>query len=505
MSSDLPPPESPESPGDAGAGRPEPAPAADEPARARTSFPYGRSGAVELGASGFRAPRWPGRGEAFVAYRDVTHVAIEPRALAVGTLHGVLLLSRSQLGGAEPARALAQALRERIFALPDGDAHRARFERLDERMRVRRPWVAALLVALTALVHALQLLVPGFYEAAIYRPGLLALGEWWRYATTQFLHVNLGHLGVNAAAALIAGAFVERSIGRAGTLFVAAAAGCGAMIASRFGDYAELLGFSGVAAGFFGALIAIELAAPAQAPASARVPRTILLAVVALQAALDLLPQLAPGWAAHTAGLAHLGGFAAGALAALLARDALRGLVLAGTAAGAVATLASFGVVARNLFAPGPALERQAERMLAGQLVNPGELNNLAWQIATAKAPSARALELAERLAELAVQVTRGQEPTLLDTLAEVYFARGRTDDALHVIDRAIALAPGELYYEEQRRRFTGERAAGDRPEPPAEEPPERPEQGEEERGEPDFDQAPPSRIPLPPGDEITV
>jgi len=501
---DQPPPDSPELPAADGAGRdgagvasPQP-PGAERPAR--THFPCGPDSAIELGESGFRAPRWPGRSEAFVAYRDVTHIALEQRVLAIGTAHGVLLLSHARLGGVQAAQELAHALRERVLALPSGAAHRARFERLDAKLSVRRPWIAALLVALTGVAYALQQLVPGFYDAAVYRPPLLALGEWWRYAATQFLHVNLVHLLVNAAASLIAGAFVERSLGRRGTLFVAGAAGFGAMFASRLGVYGELVGFSGIAAGFFGALVAIEFFAPSEAPAPARIPRALLIGVIALQVVIDLLPRALPAWASHTAGLAHLGGFVAGGAAALLVRENTRGLVAAGALASVLAAVASFGAVATNLAAPARALERQARAMLARGVFNPGELNNLAWQVATAKDPSPGALEAAAELAELAVKLTRAQEPTLLDTLAEVYFAQGRGDDAVRVIDEAIALAPGESYYTEQRRRFTGERAAEDRPEAPAETRGVQPrDDGEGGRG------SRPRDLELPPGDEITV
>ena len=491
------------------------APAATEPVSTlgEAHAPAGSTAAhtpagIELGPSGFRAPRWPGRGEVFVAFRDITHVAVEPRAVAIGTSAGVVLMNRAQLGGEPAAREFADAVRERVFALPGGDERRARFERLDEKLRARRPWIAALLVALTGFVFALQALVPGFYEAAIYRPPLLALGEWWRYATAQFLHANLLHLAVNAAASLVAGAFVERSLGRAGALFVTGAAGLGAMFASRYGAYTELLGFSGIAAGFFGALLALEFLAPAEVPASARIPRTILVGAVALQAAIDLLPSLFPAFSAHTAALAHLGGFIAGALAALLARESARGLVLVGAAASVLVASASFGIVARNLLDPSPALERQARVMLTSPLAqNPGALNNLAWEIASSKHPSAHALESAAQLAEAAVRLTGRQEPTVLDTLAEVYFAQGRTQVAVEVIEEAIGLAPGEPYYEEQRKRFTGERAAGDRPESPAEvQPPHAPESDED--GGRDGDLEPPARpgeIDLPPGDEITV
>ena len=62
---------------------------------------------------------------------------------------------------------------------------------------------------------------------------------------------------------------------------------------------------------------------------------------------------------------------------------------------------------------------------------------------------------------------TRRADANLLDTLAEVYFQSGRADEALDTIDEAIALAPAEPYFREQRRRFQGERAPDDRPEPP--------------------------------------
>jgi membrane associated rhomboid family serine protease len=456
---------------------------------------------IELGPSGFRGPGGRRRREVFVAYRDVTHVALLRRAVAVGTTRGIVLLRRASLGGDAASRAVAEALRERVFALPDGEARRARFARLDAKARVRRPLVAGVLVGLTGVAFLLQWLAPSFYEATIYRPHLLALGEWWRYATTQFLHANLYHLGVNAVAALIAGTFAERALGRAGTLFVAGAAGFGAMWASRYGEYGELLGASGIAAGFFGALVAIELLAPEEAPASARFPRSILFGVVALQAVIDALPATGPAWSSHVAGLAHLGGFLAGAGAALLVREGTRGFVRAGAVAAALTGVASFGAAARYLVDPVPALERQAHALLERPVANPGELNNLAWLIATARRPTASALETARELAEIAVMLTGRREPTLLDTLAEVYFVQGRTDDALEVIDEAISLAPGESYYEEQRRRYTGERAAEDRPPPPEQAQPEGGRGAPGDAGE----MPPPGEIVLPPGDEITV
>ena len=43
----------------------------------------------------------------------------------------------------------------------------------------------------------------------------------------------------------------------------------------------------------------------------------------------------------------------------------------------------------------------------------------------------------------------------------------GRAEEAPLTIEEAIRLAPQERYFAEQRRRFTGERAADDRPPQP--------------------------------------
>ena len=94
-------------------------------------------------------------------------------------------------------------------------------------------------------------------------------------------------------------------------------------------------------------------------------------------------------------------------------------------------------------------------------------LNDAAWLIATDAAPTHKALEEARELAERAVSATGRENPNLLDTLAEVQFQNGDGEAAVETIDEAIALAPGVPYFEEQRRRFTGERDRDDRPAPP--------------------------------------
>ena len=49
----------------------------------------------------------------------------------------------------------------------------------------------------------------------------------------------------------------------------------------------------------------------------------------------------------------------------------------------------------------------------------------------------------------------------LLDTLAEILHAQGRSEEALAAIDQAIDAAPEREYYQKQRERFEQE-IAGD-------------------------------------------
>ena len=107
-------------------------------------------------------------------------------------------------------------------------------------------------------------------------------------------------------------------------------------------------------------------------------------------------------------------------------------------------------------------------------------------KVPTAGGEAAAPLLLAER----AVSETQRLEATILDTLAEVQFGLGMDAAAISAIDEAIALDPNETYYHEQRRRFAGERARGDRPEyipPMFREPNEIGPPAETELGEPDL------------------
>ncbi len=72
-------------------------------------------------------------------------------------------------------------------------------------------------------------------------------------------------------------------------------------------------------------------------------------------------------------------------------------------------------------------------------------LNQLAWLLATATDDPGRDLATALQAAAKAVELTRGQDPDLLDTLARVHFCRGEHELAVETQQRAIALVPERL------------------------------------------------------------
>ena len=82
-------------------------------------------------------------------------------------------------------------------------------------------------------------------------------------------------------------------------------------------------------------------------------------------------------------------------------------------------------------------------------------LNNLAWLLLTVPEEKLRDPMRALDLAGKAVGLDR--TPVFLDTLAEAYYANGRTEEAVRTIEEAISLATENVaYYKDQLRKFTG-------------------------------------------------
>jgi tetratricopeptide (TPR) repeat protein len=70
-----------------------------------------------------------------------------------------------------------------------------------------------------------------------------------------------------------------------------------------------------------------------------------------------------------------------------------------------------------------------------------GVLDRDAWRMATAPDPAARAPEQALVLATLANELTGGERPMLLSTLAAAEAASGEFEQAAQTMERAVALA----------------------------------------------------------------
>jgi len=437
-------------------------------APAPETFPLRRGrGAVALHATGVRHPAQLS-GEGFTAYSDVTHLAAGARALRLGTKSSVYTFPRA--GFVDPASKdrLQRALVERIASEPDGALQLARMAELDRLWREPAPVRATFVLAIACIaVYALEAaLGPIVSLSGFFSRTLFGAGELWRILTANLLHASVPHLVLNVLAILGLGSLVERPLGTTRTAFVIGISAFGAMGAALAADYEQAVGASGIACGLAGALVWLELRCADRLPAPWRVPRRLLLAAIAVEAALSFtLPNIA--------GAAHAGGFVAGlAACAAVARPGLRReparpwLTAANAVLGLLAVLALVAA-GRELAGDGDMLARSGARLLRLTEVSPQVLNNTAWMIATSAHPTSEQLSVALRLAERAVDDTNRKDPNVLDTLAESQFAAGQVDEAVETIDEAIALAPDESYFVEQRRRFTGDREADDRPDPP--------------------------------------
>ncbi|MBJ7339357.1 rhomboid family intramembrane serine protease [Mycolicibacterium sp.] len=82
------------------------------------------------------------------------------------------------------------------------------------------PYVTYVLIAANVLMFILQKAVPGVYEQLVLWPvGIAGRGEWYRLATSAFLHADLMHILFNMWALWVIGPALERWLGR--TRFIA--------------------------------------------------------------------------------------------------------------------------------------------------------------------------------------------------------------------------------------------------------------------------------------------
>lgn len=105
-----------------------------------------------------------------------------------------------------------------------------------------------------------------------------------------------------------------------------------------------------------------------------------------------------------------------------------------------------------------PAADRERSRIgqalewtLAQEDADAGTLNALAWYCATADMYLEESLTAAERAMAIEPENTG-----IIDTLAEVYFRLGRTEEAISTIEKGLAMEPDDEYLKSQRDRFKG-------------------------------------------------
>jgi membrane associated rhomboid family serine protease len=410
-----------------------------------------------------------GRGHAFTRYGDITHVAVSPQSLWLGTRRSTYALSRAAfVDPLGPERAL-RGLLEEIAARPGGGTQLARINDLDARGAEPPPSNATFgLAAICVAVFALEILT----EVPIFDAGYMSLalvrdGDLHRILIANLIHAFPLHLVFNLLCLLAVGRMLERAIGSERVICVMGASALGAMAATGWLREESVVGVSGVVFGLAAGLLWVELRCAEALPAWWRFPRRAMLWIcgaLVLDSALGFLIPM-------VAGEAHLGGFAAGLLAVALVTP--RSLapasptivrvsrVVLGTTA--VAVLAA----AVTLAPPDEFRVRHALRVAQLPGVSAEELNNRAWLLATRAKASPEELSVALVLAQRAVEESERRDATILDTLAEVQFLLGHPESALAIIDEAIAREPDESYYREQRRRFLGERDRDDRPDPP--------------------------------------
>jgi membrane associated rhomboid family serine protease len=436
-------------------------------------FPLrGGQGSIVLRSDGMEHPVHARRRRRIVtAYADITHLTTSNQAVWIGTKRSVYILSRSmfaQTGGPEN---LVTALSQRIALEPGGAAQLARMAAIERTGHRRRPLRATW--AMTAACFAVFLAQlwggPDVKLVAEFVPNFFADGDLWRVVTANLIHaapqVPL-HLGLNMLALIVLGALVERPLGAARTVTVMGVSGVTSMLATGLGDGWPVVGASGVVFGLVGSALWLEFAWAERLPAWWRFPRRSLLILLGLNAVIGFVVPM-------ISGSAHLGGFLGGlAVTALMVRrpngfDAPSRWVIVSSALVGILTLVAVWSAGWELARPGEYAARHATRLASMPDITATQLNDTAWIIAISHEPSRELLQAALALAQRAVTQTQRLDPNVLDTLAEVQFNLGWSDQAIRTIDEAIARAPSESYFREQRRRFTGERDADDRPAAP--------------------------------------
>ena len=86
-----------------------------------------------------------------------------------------------------------------------------------------------------------------------------------------------------------------------------------------------------------------------------------------------------------------------------------------------------------------------AKQIEALNIKNAMLLNDLAWDIIADESVKSRDLKLALALAKRAVELTKAEEPSVLDTYARALFENGKTEEAIVQQKKAIQFATDDI------------------------------------------------------------
>lgn len=379
---------------------------------------------VELGADGVRLPRSPNSTATIEAgYDELRSVLLVARsgtpAVLIDAGRATVAYSEDVFAWPEAPRALRAELLRRIRRQPDGPA---RLADMEERLETSRqamgvdPTLTRALIVVIAAVYVVQEVMGAtgadgqgaLIDLGANVPMLVEQGQWWRLVSANFLHANLIHIGFNGVALLFLGTAIEKLIGSWRYALVYAAGAIGGSLASMyFGPGFLSVGSSTAIFGLFGAFGVLHLRFHDELAPPFRQTLRWWIIIIGLNAALPLLLPVID-WAAH------LGGMAAGGLAALAVLAPMRHLE-PGRRAGVAVRAIAVAALAVTLFAGAKAVawamgdvdgrELMVDAMVARIDEDPAvaeQLNMFAWQTATEDAPTAAELAQARRMIETA-------------------------------------------------------------------------------------------------------
>jgi membrane associated rhomboid family serine protease len=124
-----------------------------------------------------------------------------------------------------------------------------------------QPIVTYVLIAANVVMFVLQKAVPGVYEELVLWPaGVAGRGEWYRLATSAFLHADVMHILFNMWALWVVGPALERWLGRPRYLvaYALSALGGSVLVYLLTPINVPTLGASGAIFGLFGATLALS-------------------------------------------------------------------------------------------------------------------------------------------------------------------------------------------------------------------------------------------------------